>query len=458
MNEQLFQWAALLLLLAMIAVWRYVVANGGTSDIVKWLLLDFSGLRFIHSKIIVSEERGSKHPTFLLWMALLYVASFLIASERYERKLALAQDRLGVIATLLSTEATEFDYEARTALERIPTIQKLQCPHEPVLGIPGSIFRSLFLGDENCDPVTVGAREILEIWKQRLNGTDLSFVDLSRAQLDHSDFSGARLTRANLSWASIKESDLSGADFQGANLMRTEFWNSDLSRANFSAADLFEVRFQMANLSEAKIQRVNLSMANLWQANLSKASLRKSNLSRVFAWEADLSEADLWGANLEMAYLKGANLKGARLERANLTDAFLWNTNLSEANFRGANLSGVRFWGANLTKTEGLTLDQLSMAKSLYRIRGLNPSLEKELREKHSELFELPADLPKGTGNPLQKLSESSSNYLGRDIQGAALVATALPSPTRNPDPGSVPPPSRQEPHQNHSDQEPFAS
>ena len=84
MNEQLFQWAALLLLLAMIAVWLYVVANGGTSGIIKWLLLDFSGLRFIHSKIIVSEKRGRKHPTFLLWMALLYVASFLIASERYD--------------------------------------------------------------------------------------------------------------------------------------------------------------------------------------------------------------------------------------------------------------------------------------------------------------------------------------------------------------------------------------
>ena len=103
------------------------------------------------------------------------------------------------------------------------------------------------------------------------------------------DVDGWAGMQANLSWA-----DLSGADLFGANL---------------SGADLFG-----ANLSGASLSRANLSRASLSGANLSWADL----------FGADLSGADLSGANLSGANLSWANLSGASLSRADL----IWAKNI----------------------------------------------------------------------------------------------------------------------------------
>ena len=138
--------------------------------------------------------------------------------------------------------------------------------------------------------------------------------------------------RANLSWANLSRANLSWANLSWANL----------SRANLSWANL-----SWANLSEADLSGADLSWANLRGANLSEADLSGANL-----YGANLSGADLSGANLYEANLRGANLYEANLRGANLSEADLSGADLSWANLRGANLRGAKNVNCPLTCPE----------------------------------------------------------------------------------------------------------
>ena len=108
-------------------------------------------------------------------------------------------------------------------------------------------------------------------------------------------------------------------------------------------------------------------MAYLDNVNLSRANLSRANLHY-----ANLSEADLYKANLRGADLRGACLSGAEL---------------SEADLSGADLSGADLRKANLTHIMGLTIEQISVVKTLY---GAKLSLErmKQVRKKYPHLLE----------------------------------------------------------------------
>jgi hypothetical protein len=101
--------------------------------------------------------------------------------------------------------------------------------------------------------------------------------------------------------------------------------------------------------------------------------------------KAHLEGANLKGANLSEAHLEKANLREAYLEKANLTEA-----NLKKANLREANLSEAHLEKANLKGATNLTIDQLSIVKTLYNVVGLDSTLEEQLREKYPELFVKP--------------------------------------------------------------------
>ena len=82
-----------------------------------------------------------------------------------------------------------------------------------------------------------------------------------------------------------------------------------------------------------------------------------------------------------------SDFEGAQLIKTNLSFAFLM-----DANFKGAMLAGADFTGANLMKADlreaqGLSVEQLSVARSLAKAL-LDPELESELRNLHPHLFE----------------------------------------------------------------------
>jgi hypothetical protein len=100
----------------------------------------------------------------------------------------------------------------------------------------------------------------------------------------------------------------------------------------------------------------------------------------------DLSKTNLKGVELTEAQLVKANLTGAHLEGTFLVFASLEETNLREVYFKGssflyASLKGADLRKAYLREVYGLSFDQLSKAKTLYKAE-LDPELEEELRAK----------------------------------------------------------------------------
>nr|VFJ63847.1 MAG: Pentapeptide repeat-containing protein [Candidatus Kentron sp. FM]VFJ64445.1 MAG: Pentapeptide repeat-containing protein [Candidatus Kentron sp. FM]VFK14930.1 MAG: Pentapeptide repeat-containing protein [Candidatus Kentron sp. FM] len=78
-----------------------------------------------------------------------------------------------------------------------------------------------------------------------------------------------------------------------------------------------------------------------------------------------------------------SDFKGARLGNANFKNAIVTGTNFDDAWLFEANFEG----------TVGLTIRQLSKAKTLYGATSLPPHIESELRQRHAELFHEPGGL-----------------------------------------------------------------
>ncbi|RME81945.1 MAG: pentapeptide repeat-containing protein [Planctomycetota bacterium] len=114
--------------------------------------------------------------------------------------------------------------------------------------------------------------------------------------------------------------------------------------------------------------------------------------------EIDLSGAnllgrDLSGANLEKANLQNAVLSGVSLKEANLREADLSNSHLQGADFTGADLKDALFQGASLRDAilkdcKNLNPEQLSEAKELDGITGLEDDFIEKLAEIAPHLME----------------------------------------------------------------------
>jgi len=140
-----------------------------------------------------------------------------------------------------------------------------------------------------------------------------------------------------------------------------------------------------------KISWLKLPKAKLQGANLTRAILTRANLNGAFLQKADLSEANLQESNLQNAQLQGTTLTMAELQKANLRGANLRGAKLQNADLADANLAGANLADANLESTVNLTLQQLSLVKTLYRAK-LDSILMKGIIEKYPHLLAKPKD------------------------------------------------------------------
>jgi uncharacterized protein YjbI with pentapeptide repeats len=129
-------------------------------------------------------------------------------------------------------------------------------------------------------------------------------------------------------------------------------------------------------LSRTNLNYVNLKGSNLNSANFSNSSLIETNLENTRLNQTNFENSNLNQAYLKGAYASGANFKDAFLIKSQFENAFLIKTNfknafLMEANLSGSYLMGADFENASLYKADlrgakGLTLEQLTKAKTLY--------------------------------------------------------------------------------------------
>jgi uncharacterized protein YjbI with pentapeptide repeats len=106
--------------------------------------------------------------------------------------------------------------------------------------------------------------------------------------------------------------NLSGVDLSNAGLRDTSFTRANLSGARLTGADMRRARLVSANLTGAVLDGANLTTADLTSANLEGASLKEASLRRTRFYDANLKGADLTGALLSEADLLRADLSGAR--------------------------------------------------------------------------------------------------------------------------------------------------
>ena len=214
-------------------------------NFLKWLVWDFSCLRFIWSKILppTSESECRRRPaTFLLWVVGIYIACFGVASQKYENRIDVIESRTNTIFTQLAGPAF------KQALSRISTVQRMLCPQAPKLLYPPSVFHSLIGSHQEYSEIVLLLKETVENWKESLEAVDLS----------HANLEGAQLYNANLREALL----------MGTNLKNANFYNADLRNANLENADLRNVNFENADLRYAIIVGADLEGAYLRNSNL----------------------------------------------------------------------------------------------------------------------------------------------------------------------------------------------
>jgi len=154
------------------------------------------------------------------------------------------------------------------------------------------------------------------------------------------------------------------------------------------------------NLVDCFLARTNLNYAKLVGSNLNSANISNSFLIETDLRNARLNQTNFENSNLNQAimsdaYASGANFNNSFLIKSDFHQAFLIKTSfknamLMEANLQGCTLMGTDFENANLYKadlrgTNGLTVEQLTKAKSLYQTK-FDPEILNEIQLRHPEL------------------------------------------------------------------------
>jgi BTB/POZ domain-containing protein KCTD9 len=140
--------------------------------------------------------------------------------------------------------------------------------------------------------------------------------------------------------------------------------------------NIFEINLVNSFLARTNLNYVNLTGSNLNSANMSQSSLIEANLENTRLNQTNLENSNLNQVILKGAYASGANFKDTYLIKAQFDGAFLIKANfcnayLMEASLCNCYLMGADFENASLYKTDlrgakGLTIEQLSKAKTLY--------------------------------------------------------------------------------------------
>lgn len=132
--------------------------------------------------------------------------------------------------------------------------------------------------------------------------------------------------------------------------------NCFLARTNLNYANLKGSNLNSANISQSSLIEANMENTRLNQTNFENSNLNQINLKGGYAS----------GANFKDAFLIKAQFDGAFLIKANFNNAYLMEANLCNSYLMGADFENASLYKADLRGAKGLTVEQLSKAKTLY--------------------------------------------------------------------------------------------
>ncbi len=172
--------------------------------------------------------------------------------------------------------------------------------------------------------------------------------------------------------------DLSGINLQNAQLANTSFKSSRLEcKRGRECSKLIKANLYQAQFEDASLSQIDLRETNLIDAKLQKAYLK----------EAQFQNANLYLANLEEAKLPGAKFQRADLENTKFKDAIMCSDIFDESTGSTKNRC------ANFIGAKNLTAEQVKSAKNWEKA-----CYDRELRIK----LNLPPDNPDYCKNNLK--------------------------------------------------------
>ena len=119
------------------------------------------------------------------------MALFTIASQRYENRIDIIENRVNAIFIQLQSPFY------KKAFSRMARVQQMKCPVKPEIWKPVSVILFPFQIDTYSEAVDL-LKEAVETRKDSLSEVYLRGADLSSADLSGANLSGADLTNANL--------------------------------------------------------------------------------------------------------------------------------------------------------------------------------------------------------------------------------------------------------------------
>ncbi len=142
------------------------------------------------------------------------------------------------------------------------------------------------------------------LYKANLCESKLNGAALNGANLQGADLRGADLRGTDFCYADLREADLQGADLSGpigrdlddpfglgANLSHANLSWTNLSRANLKGVALQEAKLFKTDLSRANLQGADLRMADLIETNLANANVTRCQIFGISAWNVQLEGA-----------------------------------------------------------------------------------------------------------------------------------------------------------------------
>jgi len=150
-----------------------------------------------------------------------------------------------------------------------------------------------------------------------------------------------------------------------------------LAKTNLNYTDLIGSNLNSANLSGSSLIGCKFDSARLNQTNLENSNLNQASFQGAYASGANLKDTFLIKASFQKAFLIKANFRNAKLMEADLNGSFLMGADFEDANLYKADFRNVT----------GLTLEQLSKAKTLY-LAKFDPEIMEKVQSIVPELVD----------------------------------------------------------------------
>lgn len=211
-----------------------------------------------------------------------------------------------------------------------------------------------------------------------LRKTNLSDLNLQRANLDEAYLVGCNLTNTNLSYASIRAALLDSAYFEATRLDSTQFNHTSMKFAEFknlqfdktilSYAKMMEADFDSVTFRHVKADSVDFANSGLNRCTITKGDFSKSNWNNALIGHSTLDSMFLKSSNWDSIDVRETYLMSFKTEKSSMRAAEFYDTDFEQSQFSQTQLNNAIFKWCRMNQSHFDTSDlgQTSFYRSKF--------------------------------------------------------------------------------------------